>query len=85
MSAPADPGIGHVVVPAKASRVPRIPLLLLAAVVSVFALLLLAGYGPWSGPVLMRIGARHGVHEGDLPVLVAWACSMYCCWRLWRH
>jgi hypothetical protein len=56
-----------------------------AGVLTGFALLLLAGHGPWTGSVLLSIGSTgHGIHTGDLPVLGLWAGAMICCWRIWR-
>ena len=53
--------------------------LLLALVISLLALLLLAGHGPWSGRTLIDFGGRHGLNTGDLPVLLLWAVGMAGC------
>ena len=41
-----------------------------------FALLLLAGHYPESGPVLVQLSWNHGIHLGDLFVVAGWAVSM---------
>jgi hypothetical protein len=46
------------------------------AVVSGFAFLLLTGRYVHDGPVLIRLSASHGLHEGDLFVLAGWAVAM---------
>ncbi|GAA4673106.1 hypothetical protein [Nocardioides nanhaiensis] len=60
--------------------------LLLAGVLTVLTLLLLAGHGPWAGETLWAInGTTHGLNDGDVPVLVAWAVGMAACAYLWRE
>ena len=46
--------------------------LLLVGVLTVLTLLLLAGHGPWAGPVVWEWSASHGLNVGDLPVLAAY-------------
>lgn len=53
--------------------------ILLALVISVLALLLLAGHGPWAGRTLIELGGRHGLNTGDIPVLLLWAVGMGGC------
>lgn len=53
--------------------------ILLALVISLLALLLLAGHGPWSGRTLVDFGGRHGLNTGDLPVLLLWSVGMAGC------
>ncbi|GEP33620.1 hypothetical protein NSZ01_13880 [Nocardioides szechwanensis] len=60
--------------------------ILLALVISLLALLLLAGHGPWSGRTLIDFGGRHGLNTGDLPVLLLWAVGMGgCSYLLFRR
>jgi hypothetical protein len=64
----------------------RVLVAVVAGVLSAFALLLLAGHGPWSGTALVSLGSnQHGINTGDVPVLAAWAGAMFCCWRLFRR
>lgn len=53
-------------------------------VVSVLAVLLIAGHGPWAGRVLLDVGGGHGVNTGDVPVLLLWAGGLWMAWLLWR-
>ncbi len=50
-----------------------------------FALELLAGHGPWSGPELLALSPNHGLNLGDLPVIVVWMIVAWCAWREWRR
>ena len=50
--------------------------LLIAAVLSAFAVLLLTGRYLADGPVLLRFGPDHGVHAGDLFVVLGWALAL---------
>ena len=50
--------------------------LLVAAVLSAFAVLLLTGRYLADGPVLLRFGPEHGIHAGDLFVVLAWAVAL---------
>jgi hypothetical protein len=50
--------------------------LVVAAVLSAFAVLLLTGRHLADGPVLLRLGADHGVHAGDLFVVLGWAVAL---------
>ncbi len=50
--------------------------LVIAAVLSVFAVLLLTGQYLNEGPVLLRLVEDHGVHEGDLFVVLGWAAAL---------
>ncbi len=51
-------------------------LLVTGAVVSGFALLLITGTYANDGPVVLRISAEHGLHEGDLFVAGGWLAAM---------
>jgi len=46
------------------------------AVLSGFAFLLVTGRYINDGPVLVSLGGGHGVHLGDMFVLVGWAMAM---------
>jgi hypothetical protein len=50
--------------------------LLVGAIVSGFAFLLLTGRYINDGPVLVTLSSQHGLHEGDLFVIAGWAVSM---------
>ncbi len=54
----------------------RLSALLVAAVLSAFAVLLLTGRHLADGPVLLRLGNDHGVHAGDLLVVLGWAAAV---------
>ena len=53
-------------------------------VVSILALLLVAGHGPWTGRVLFTVSDSHGMHSGDVPVVLLWLAGMACSVALWR-
>jgi hypothetical protein len=64
----------------------RCLILLVIAVLTTFALMLLKGDGPGSGSVLWAITADHGVNSGDLPVLAGWFIAVGAGLALWfRH
>jgi hypothetical protein len=63
----------------------RVLILLIVLLLSGLTFGLVAGHGPWAGPELVGVSPTHGVHEGDLPVLAAWAFGMICCGLLWRR
>jgi hypothetical protein len=50
--------------------------LVVAAVLSGFAVLLLTGQYVNEGPVLVRLTRTHGVHVGDLFVVLGWAAAL---------
>ncbi len=50
--------------------------LVVAAVLSGFAVLLLTGQYVNEGPVLVRLSQTHGVHVGDLFVVLGWAAAL---------
>ncbi len=50
-----------------------------------FALALLAGHGPWSGPELLSLSPNHGLNLGDLPVIVVWVIVAGAAWWEWRR
>ena len=45
-------------------------------VLSGFALLLLTGEYARQGPILLSLSATHGVHRGDVAVVLGWALGM---------
>jgi hypothetical protein len=47
-----------------------------ALVVTVFAFLLLTGQYPNDGRVVVEVSRDHGLHQGDLFVIGAWAVAM---------
>lgn len=47
-----------------------------AVVLSVFAYLLISGTYFFEGPILLLLTTTHGVHLGDLGILLAWAVAM---------
>ena len=57
--------------------------LVVAAVLSGFAVLLLTGQYVNEGPVLMRLSQTHGVHVGDLFVVLGWAAALLVGGLLW--
>ncbi len=50
--------------------------LVVAGIVSAFAVLLLTGRYINEGPVLVRLSQTHGVHVGDLFVVLGWAAAL---------
>jgi hypothetical protein len=50
--------------------------LVIAGIVSAFAVLLLTGHYVTEGPVLLRLGEDHGVHLGDVFVVSGWAVAL---------
>jgi hypothetical protein len=54
----------------------------IGAVLSGFAFLLLTGHYINDGPVLVSVTGRHGLHEGDVFVIVGWTVSMAALLRL---
>ena len=58
---------------------------MLAGVLTVLTLLLLAGHGPWAGPVVWEWSESHGLNVGDLPVLATYGVGLGCCAWLWRY
>jgi hypothetical protein len=50
--------------------------LVVGAVLSGFAFLLLTGRYIDDGPVVVTLGAGHGLHAGDLFVLAGWAVAI---------
>lgn len=53
-------------------------------IVSILALFLVAGHGPWTGRVLFTVSESHGMHAGDVPVILLWLAGMGCSVALWR-
>ncbi len=65
--------------------VPRsLPAAVVAAILSLFAVLLLTGHYVSEGPVLLEFGDEHGVHLGDVLVVLAWAAAILCEVRMLR-
>ena len=54
----------------------RLTALVIAGVLSAFTVLLLTGHYVSEGPVLLRLGEGHGVHAGDLFVVLGWAVAL---------
>ncbi len=50
--------------------------IVIAGIVSTFALLLLTGEYANDGSVLVRLGEDRGIHEGDVLVLAGWAAAV---------
>jgi asparagine N-glycosylation enzyme membrane subunit Stt3 len=50
--------------------------MLAAAIMSVFAVLLLTGDYVREGPVLVRLSTTHGIHRGDLGIVSLWTLGM---------
>ena len=50
--------------------------IIIAGIVSAFAVLLLTGQYVNEGPVLVRLSQTHGVHVGDLFVVLGWAAAL---------
>lgn len=62
----------------------RVVVVALVCVLTLLTVLLLAGHGPWAGPVVWELSTHHGLNRGDLPVLAAYGVGLGCCARLWR-
>jgi hypothetical protein len=56
-----------------------------ALVITALAVALVAGHGPWAGPLIVTLSSSHGIHAGDLPVMAGWLVGMACCNVLWRR
>jgi hypothetical protein len=52
---------------------------------SILALLLIAGHGPWAGETIWTLDDSHGLNTGDVPVLALWGFGMVSCGVLWWH
>lgn len=52
------------------------PTVIVSGVLSLLAVLLLVGHGPWAGPRLVRLTGSHGLNVGDVPVLAAWGVGI---------
>ncbi|NHC23852.1 hypothetical protein G6553_11795 [Nocardioides sp. IC4_145] len=63
----------------------RLLAIVLAEVVSILCVLLIAGHGPWAGPVLLGLSEDHGLNAGDVPVLGLWLLGLAACAGLWRR
>ena len=50
--------------------------LVIAGIVSAFAVLLLTGEYVNDGPVIVTLGEDRGIHEGDVLVLAGWAAAL---------
>lgn len=46
---------------------------------------LVAGHHPWEGPELVEFTETHGLHIGDLPILVVSVIGIGGGWWLWRR
>jgi hypothetical protein len=54
----------------------RMYALVVGAVLTLFAFLLLTGRYINDGPILLRISDRHGLHAGDLFIIGGWTVGM---------
>ncbi|MDN4163323.1 hypothetical protein [Nocardioides abyssi] len=63
----------------------RLLAVVLAEVVSILSVLLIAGHGPWAGPLLLKVSENHGLNVGDVPVLVLWVAGLAASVELWRR
>lgn len=54
----------------------RLSAVLVAGMLTVFAVLLLTGEYANDGPVILRLGQDRGIHEGDLFVVLGWAVGL---------
>lgn len=63
----------------------RMQLLAVVAVVNWLTVQALAGSSRLSGPVIVTLSRRHGVHLDDLLTVVAWLIAMAWCARAWRR
>ncbi len=52
--------------------------LVVAAMLTAFAVLLVTGEYYNEGPVLLRVAEDQGVHQGDVFVLTGWAAGVLC-------
>jgi len=50
--------------------------LLAAAIISVFAVLLLTGDHVREGPVVVELSTTHGIHRGDVGIVSLWTLGM---------
>jgi len=50
--------------------------IVIAGIVSAFAVLLVTGEYVNDGPVLLRLGPDHGIHLGDVFVVTGWAAAL---------
>ena len=62
----------------------RAVVVVLVGVLTLLTLLLLAGHGPWAGPVVWELSSDHGLNRGDVPVVAAYLVGLACCASLWR-
>ena len=53
-----------------------LPAVVIAGVLSAFAVLLLTGNYVYEGPILLRLREDHGIHLGDVVVVLAWAAAL---------
>ena len=50
--------------------------IVIAGVVSAFAVLLLTGEYSNDGPVLVTLSEEHGIHRGDVFIVTGWAAAL---------
>ncbi len=60
----------------------RLSSLVVAVVLTAFAVLLVAGHSRWSGREIVAFSATHGLNVGDVWVLVAWLVGLAMTLRL---
>jgi hypothetical protein len=63
----------------------RVVLGMLVVILTGLALAAVAGHRPDEGPTIMTLTSRHGVHAGDLLVVLGWAIGVGSCAWLWRR
>ena len=54
----------------------KLSALVVAGMLSVFAVLLLTGNYASEGPILLRLIGDHGIHAGDVFVVLGWAAAL---------
>lgn len=63
----------------------RIRLVVVAIVINWLTVQALAGSSRLSGPVILTLSHRHGVHLDDLLTVLGWLIAMAWCVRQWRR
>lgn len=64
-------------------RLQRVLVAVLAAIMTTLTVYTVAGQRYAYGPVFAQIGASHGLHVSDLPVIGLWVVAMIACATLW--
>jgi hypothetical protein len=50
--------------------------LIVAGALTALMIINIAGVGPWAGAVLFSVSGTHGIHQGDLPVIMFWVIGV---------